>query len=334
MAALRRVVENEYVADSNQKHEIRFAGKGLADHLADSPTGMELRVERGQGKDFDATSNVVIRGDNLDVLKVLRNNYHGSVKVAYIDPPYNTESDEFVYNDYFKKSEAELIEDMRLAKETIERFQDLYGTKTHGGWLAFMWHMLKVARDLLTCDGVIFILIDDNEQANLRNVCDEIFGTSSFIACIVVNVNPGRRAYNEIATNHEYILCYGNGSSTRINLIPKTNNDMRFEDDNGTYKLGEMRNSNPKFTRKNRPNLYYPIYANPKSANKNRECSVSLTKTKLHNVKVLLRNSKGKDDCWRRGKEKTGYNVGIDPSRQQSRGQTKEEWRMERLPKV
>ena len=125
VAALQRVVGNAYVADSNQKHELRFAGKGLADHLADSPTSMEPRVERGQGKDFDTTSNVVIRGDNLDVLKVLRNNYYDSIKAIYIDPPYNTGNDGFVYDDDFRKNNEELINDLGLTEETVERFQDL-----------------------------------------------------------------------------------------------------------------------------------------------------------------------------------------------------------------
>lgn len=295
-------------------YRLTFAGDFIARREADTPTEMELKAERTQSKSFDDTENVVIRGDNLDVLKILHNNYYGSVKVVYIDPPYNRESDDFTYKDYFRVNDTDLIEEFGLDQAKIDSLRNLYGTKTHSGWLAFMYPRLKVALDLLADDGIVFISIDDNEQANLRNMCDEIFGASSFIACIVVNVNPGGRAYNEIATNHEYILCYGKGSNAKLNLVPKTNNDLRLEDRNGKYGLKELRNRNPKFTRKNRPNLYYSIYVNPKSANENKECSVSLTKTKLYSVEVLPKNSKDEDDCWRWGKEKTGQNVGSDPS--------------------
>lgn len=183
--ALRKAVGKEYVTDSNQRYEIRFAGKGVANYLADSHTDMELKVERSQSKDFDATSNVVIRGDNLDVLKILRQNYYGSVQMIYIDPPYNTGKDAFVYNDYFKKSEKELVEELNLDQETLERFQDKYGTKTHSGWLAFMYPRLKIAKDLLADEGVIFISIDDNEYANLKLICDELFYEENFIGTIV-----------------------------------------------------------------------------------------------------------------------------------------------------
>ena len=137
----------EGARDNNQKYELRFAGKGLANYLADSSTETELRVELGQSKSFDSTSNVIIRGDNLDVLKILRRNYYGMIKTIYIDPPYNTEKDDFVYNDDFRSNEKELIEKLGLDTETVERFHNLYGDKTHSGWLAFMYPRLKVARD-------------------------------------------------------------------------------------------------------------------------------------------------------------------------------------------
>lgn len=183
--ALRKVVGKDYVTDSNQRHELRFAGKGVANYLADSHTDMELKVEHDQSKDFEATSNVIIRGDNLDVLKILRQNYYGSIKMIYVDPPYNTGKDDFVYNDYFKKSEEELVNELELDQETLERFQDKYGTKTHSGWLAFMYPRLKIAKDLLADEGVIFISVDDNEYANLKLICDELFYEENFIGTVV-----------------------------------------------------------------------------------------------------------------------------------------------------
>ena len=160
-------------------------GKGIANYNANSPTKMELKIEFGQSKDFDSTSNAVIRGDNLHALKILRGNYYGMIKAIYIDPPYNTEKGDFVYNDNFKNTEKDLIENLGLDTETVERFQDLYGDKTHSGWLSFMYPRLKVARDLLTDDGVIFISIDDHEHANLKLMCDEIFSEHNLVGTIV-----------------------------------------------------------------------------------------------------------------------------------------------------
>lgn len=228
VAALRKAVGREYVADSDQKHELRFAGKGVANHLAGASTDMELKVERRQSKNFDATSNLVIRGDNLDVLKILYKNYSGAVKVIYIDPPYNTGKDDFVYNDYFKKSEAELIDELGLKPETVERFQDLYGTKTHSGWLAFMYPRLKVARELMSDDGVIFISIDDNEQANLRVLCDEIFGESSFIGILVWKTATDNNA-TQISTEHEYVVCYAKNKLDQSEWEIPSENAQKFK---------------------------------------------------------------------------------------------------------
>ena len=204
---IRNAVGVDYTIDNGHKYELRFPGKGMANHIAGLPTNSELRVEHGQSRDFGKTSNVVIRGDNIDVLKILRQNYHDSIKVIYIDPPYNTEKDEFIYNDDFKKNESELIEELGLDPKTVERFQNLYGTKTHSGWLAFMYPRLKVARELLAEDGVIFISIDDNEQANLKLLCDKIFGETNFLASIVWDLGTGTTAGHFIRS-HEYVLAY------------------------------------------------------------------------------------------------------------------------------
>ena len=212
------------LTDSNHRLELKFAGKGLANHMADLPTNKELKVEYAQSKNFDSTQNVMIRGDNLDVLKILRQNYYGSVKMIYIDPPYNTGNDGFVYDDDFRKNNEKLIEDLGLTEETVERFQDLYGTKTHSGWLAFMYPRLKVARDLLADDGVIFVSIDDHEQANLKLMCDEIFGEANFIANVIwqKKYSPQNDA-KHLSDNHDFILTYAkNAEMWRPNLLPRT----------------------------------------------------------------------------------------------------------------
>ena len=179
--ALQDVLNIANTTSNNQGYELTFAGKGIAKAKADEPTTKELKVELEQSKDFDNTENVVIRGDNIDTLKILKANYTNKIKMIYIDPPYNTKSENFVYNDNFKKSEAELIKEFGLAEETQNFLSNVYGTRSHSGWLSFMYPRLKIARELLKEDGVIFISIDDNEQANLKIMCDEIFGEGNFV---------------------------------------------------------------------------------------------------------------------------------------------------------
>ncbi len=179
--ALQDIVDSKHTTSNNQGYELTFAGKGIARAMADSPTDMELKTEIKQSKNFDDTENVLIRGDNLEVLKILQANYHKKIKMIYIDPPYNTKSENFIYKDNFKKSDENLINDFSLDEESVDFLHNVYGTRTHSGWLSFIYPRLKLARDLLTDDGVIFISIDDNEQANLKILCDEIFGEDNFL---------------------------------------------------------------------------------------------------------------------------------------------------------
>ena len=169
----------------NQGYELTFAGKALARAKADEETNFELKLEEKQSKNIENTENIVIRGDNIDVLKILKQNYEGKIKMIYIDPPYNTGNNGFVYNDNFKYSEKDLIEKFDLSEDSINFLDSIYKTKRHSGWLSFMYPRLKLARDLLKEDGVIFISIDDNEQANLKIICDEIFGEENFVGNII-----------------------------------------------------------------------------------------------------------------------------------------------------
>ena len=323
---LQNAIGRENITHGSHRHEIRFAGKGLANYLADSPTNLELSVEYNQSKDFDKTSNIVIRGDNLDALKVLRNNYHDSVKAIYIDPPYNTGNDGFVYNDDFKTNDAGLIDELKLDPETVERFQDLYGTKTHSGWLAFMYPRLKVARDLLADDGAIFISIDDNEQANLKMLCNEIFGESNFLSQLVVQTNPrGRSLRKDIAQTHEYVLMYAkNKEVTKIFKIPKSNDaiaDYNKVDEYGSYRLLRLRNTGIQlFNRTTRPNLFFPIYVQPTSG------KISLSPSPEFPIKVLPVNNEGVEGCWTWSKKKINNNPNLILGNQVRGG----EWRIYR----
>lgn len=208
--ALKDVIDIVNTTSNNQGYELTFAGKGIAKAKADEPTIKELKAELEQSKDFDNTENVVIRGDNIDTLKILRANYTNKIKMIYIDPPYNTKSENFVYNDNFKKNEEELIKEFGLAEETQNFLTNVYGTRSHSGWLSFMYPRLKIARELLKEDDVIFISIDDNEQANLKIICDEIFGEENF----VTTLKWKRKKQPSFLSTHiaevmEYILVYG-----------------------------------------------------------------------------------------------------------------------------
>ena len=175
---------------------------------------MTLRPDRESSVDFDNTGNLYIEGDNLEVLKLLREDYLGKVKMIYIDPPYNTGND-FVYEDDFSQTAGEFRdksgmfdEDGNMILQNYEVNSESNG-RFHTDWLNMIYPRLKVAKDLLTEDGVIFISIDDNEVENLRKVCDEVFGERNKIAQLVIENNPrGRLSDTFFATSDEYLLCY------------------------------------------------------------------------------------------------------------------------------
>ena len=184
---LRAELSNEIIDGGEERYQFTWPDKRAANRLANTPTTMTLRPCREESVDFDHTENLYIEGDNLDVLKVLRETYLGKVKMIYIDPPYNTGND-FVYNDNFAQGREEFEQSSGLfddeGNQTIDPMQrntEANG-RFHTDWLNMIYPRLKVARDLLTEDGVIFISIDDNEIENLQKVCDETFGESNFVA--------------------------------------------------------------------------------------------------------------------------------------------------------
>ena len=183
---LQAELSNEIIAEGEERYQFTWPDKRAAVRLANTPTTMTLRPCREESVDFDNTQNLYIEGDNLDVLKVLRETYLGKVKMIYIDPPYNTGND-FVYNDEFgmRKEEFEANsglydEDGNQTIDPMQRNTESNG-RFHTDWLNMIYPRLKVARDLLTEDGVIFMSIDENEITNIRKVCDEIFGSQNFI---------------------------------------------------------------------------------------------------------------------------------------------------------
>lgn len=184
---LKQELSDTVIEAGQERYQMTWPDKRKAVALANSAIFATLRPCKEESVDFDTTENLYIEGDNLDVLKLLRETYLGKVKMIYIDPPYNTGNDSFVYNDCYSMDEEEFLKAGGYYDENGNRVVDVkannesYG-KFHTEWLNMIYPRLKVARDLLTDDGVIFISIDDNEQANLRKICDEIYGASNFVA--------------------------------------------------------------------------------------------------------------------------------------------------------
>ncbi|MGN8376244.1 site-specific DNA-methyltransferase [Helicobacter pylori] len=250
------------------------------------------------------SKHILIKGDNLDALKILKQSYSEKIKMIYIDPPYNTKNENFIYGDDFSQSNEEVLKTLDYSKEKLDYIKNLFGSKCHSGWLSFMYPRLLLARDLLQQDGVIFISIDDNEAAQLKLLCDEIFGEGNFVACCPVVSNRGGRDYGGIAITHEYILIYQKEFEEKsLNLLVETDKKFQYEDKNGFFNLMELRNRNIKFNSKNRPNLYYPFYVDLSKVDENNLYDISLENKKGF-VEVYPLKSQGINTVWRWGKEK------------------------------
>ena len=155
------------VAVEEDGYELRWVGKREAYHSAFVPPQKILQPLLADSQDWDATDNLLIKGDNLDALRLLRQNYFGQVKLIYIDPPYNTQSDAFIYRDDFSARQSEVLEQLGYNADTIDYVKNIYGARTHSGWLSFMYPRLLLAKDLLRDDGVIFISIDEIGRAHV-----------------------------------------------------------------------------------------------------------------------------------------------------------------------
>ena len=195
----------------NERYELNWAGKQNAKKIVQQGIGNKtLKFVAKDSKNADTTENIYIEGDNLEVLKLLRQNYYNSIKMIYIDPPYNTGND-FVYNDTFKMDKEESDKAEGIISENNEKLQKNQKStnRYHANWLNMMYPRLKLARDLLTDDGVIFISIDDNEQANLKRLCDEIFGEENFVEIFSwQKTSTPPNLSKKTKKSVEYILCY------------------------------------------------------------------------------------------------------------------------------
>ncbi len=251
--------------------------------------------KNGQSESDNGSENKIIRGDNLEALKALLPKYEGKIKCIYIDPPYNTGNENWVYNDNVNSPRIQKWLGDVVGKEG----DDL---SRHDKWLCMMYPRLKVLYRLLSEEGAIFISLDDNEIIYLRAIMDEIFGSAGFVTQVTLLCNPkGRSQDKYFATCHEYLLVYTKsvlptGSFSVAKNESKIQRDYKLFDSNGAYRLLELRNTHREFGKANRPNLWYPIFVSPNG-------TVSLEQTAEHNITVFPNWPDGFEGCWTWGKD-------------------------------
>ena len=260
---LKQNLSDNVISERAERYQFTWPDKSKAILLANSPINATLRPCREDSVDFDNTQNLYIEGDNLDVLKCLKETYLHKVKMIYIDPPYNTGND-FVYEDDFAQSSEEYLANSGQFDEQGNRmFTNAESNgRFHTDWLNMIYPRLKVARDLLTDDGVIFISIDDNEEKNLRNICDEIFGAENRIETIVWKNKYGAGAYTVgFISVHEYVLCYSKKKISNITSELDEEGQAVYSKKDEKYAIRGGYMTQPLMTNSlgNRPNLMYPI---------------------------------------------------------------------------
>ena len=233
------------VVDGDERYEFTWVGKKSAIVEANKPIRKTLRPCKEESKDWDTTENLYIEGDNLEVLKLLQESYLGKVKMIYIDPPYNTGND-FIYADDFMRSQEEENQQMGMYDEDGDRLfknTDTNG-RFHSDWCSMMYSRLMLARNLLTDDGVIFISIDDNEQENLKKICDEIFGAKNFIANLIWKSKSGGANDSKFfAVDHEYIVAYAKSADRFVLGTDKeatVTTSYNRKDEKGSYALDRL----------------------------------------------------------------------------------------------
>lgn len=239
---------SDSVIDGDEAYEFTWVGKKASIVEANRPIRKTLRPCKEESVNWDTTENLYIEGDNLEVLKLLQESYLGKVKMIYIDPPYNTGND-FIYADDFMRSQEEENAQMGMYDEDENRLfknTDTNG-RFHSDWCSMIYPRLMLARNLLTDDGLFFVSIDDNEEQNIRKLCDEVFGESNFIACIVwQKIHSIKNDAKYFSENHEYALVYAKSiDSIKLNLLPRTEEmNSRYKnpdgDPRGSWQSGDL----------------------------------------------------------------------------------------------
>ena len=299
---LRQELSDSIVDGPQERYHLDWPGKRQALITANAPIAKTLRPVRDESVDFDTTRNLFIEGDNLEALKLLQETYLGKVKMIYIDPPYNTGND-FVYDDDFAESAAEFLAKSNQVDEAGNRLvaNTQSNGRFHSDWLSMMYARLKLARNLLSDDGVIFISIDDGELNGLLGACNEIFGEENKLGVIAVVSNlKGRSDDKYYATAHNYLLAYKRRDfvSLGVPLPEEYKKDYSEQTEDGRlFRLQGLRKRGDSARRIDRPNMFFPIYGDPKNG------SVSLEGSEEYSVEILPFLSDGQEGRWRWGKE-------------------------------
>ncbi|MCI7441512.1 MAG: site-specific DNA-methyltransferase, partial [Clostridium sp.] len=294
-------VLGEYTDDSDERYRFEWHGKSQAIKFSQTPSKGTLRPCKEESKNWDTTENLYIEGDNLEVLKLLQKSYQGKIKMIYIDPPYNTGND-FIYPDDYSDNLENYLKITGQKDEEGNRISTNTecGGRYHTNWLNMMYPRLRLAKNLLTDDGVIFISINKIESNNLKKICDEIFGEDNFITNIaVVNNLKGRSDDEYIATAHEDLFIYRKSNEFITYGVPmpeEYKKEYTLEDENGKYRLLGLRKRGSNSRRVDRPNMYYPFYYDKKKD------KITLEKRE-EGIKIYPKLSDNTDGCWRWGRE-------------------------------
>ena len=256
-----------HVDGREEKYGLNWHGKRRARQLALTPSNGTLRPCPEESVDWDTTQNIMIEGDNLEVLKLLQKSYSGKVKLIYIDPPYNT-GNEFIYPDDYEDNLATYLR--YTSQVTDEGHRTSSNTEAsgrfHTNWLNMMYARMVLARQLLREDGVVFASIDEHEISNLRSLMDEVFGEENRVAVLTLLCNPkGRSQDKYFATNHEYVVVYSKtprpkGTFSVMKDAEQIEAEYPEEDELGRFRRMELRNTHREFGKHNRPNLWYPLH--------------------------------------------------------------------------
>ena len=257
------------VIEGSEAYEFTWVGKKAAIVEANKPIRKTLRPCKEESVNWDTTENLYIEGDNLEVLKLLQESYLGAIKMIYIDPPYNTGHD-FVYPDSFMMDNEDYNEGTGYFDEdgnvNYKRENSTTAGKYHSDWCSMIYSRLSLARNLLSEDGVIFISIDDNEQSNLKKICDEVFGAGNFMTCITrATGTPTGGGFDGLVNELDYILVYAKNSSlTHINGLPMDEESAKIYDqvdEYGRYLIRPLRRTGGEDRREDRPTMYFPLTA-------------------------------------------------------------------------
>lgn len=305
---LKQELSHAVIEGNKERYRLEWPGKREAIVTANLPTTKTLRPVREDSVDFDNTKNLYIEGDNLEVLKLLQESYLGKIKMIYIDPPYNTGKD-FVYKDNFTgDKEIELFEsgqkdeyNQRLVvnPETAGRY--------HSDWLSMMYPRLKLARNLLTDDGVIFISIDENEVCNIEKLCSEVFGENNFIGAfpVIMNLKGNQDAYGFAETHEFFAVCTKSKLECNLGHLPVEDEDLDEwdEDEYGLYKKADtLRRTGQDAAREKRPKGWFPVFIDEENK---RVYVTEDDKPKAPNHFILWpKNEDGEELSWSWGKTK------------------------------